>query len=53
MTHSCFLFDTTKVPDGVAFAVLGFAIVGLVSFLSGPFSAVGTAVSISFEVRVQ
>lgn len=47
------LFDTTKnfkVPDGVAFVVLGFAIVGLISFLSGPFSSIGTAVSISFEV---
>ncbi|CBJ29053.1 expressed unknown protein [Ectocarpus siliculosus] len=43
------LYTENNVPDGVAFAVLGFAIVGLMSFLSGPFSDIGTAVSISFE----
>ncbi|CAN0043976.1 unnamed protein product [Ectocarpus sp. 4 AP-2014] len=43
------LYTENNVPDGVAFTVLGFAIVGLMSFLSGPFSSVGTAVSISFE----
>eukprot|EP00752_Nemacystus_decipiens_P001883 g1814.t1 len=46
------LYNENQVPDGVAFAVLGFGLVGLVSFLIGlqtPFSSCGIAASILFE----
>eukprot|EP00903_Cladosiphon_okamuranus_P008096 g7805.t1 len=46
------LYVENKVPAGVAFAVLGFGLVGLVSFLIGlqtPYSSCGIAASILFE----
>lgn len=43
------LLSEDEVHDGVAFAVLFFAIVGLVSMLTGPSTACGLATSILFE----
>lgn len=43
------LLSGDEVPDGVAFAVLFFAIVGLVSMLTGPSQACGLATSIFVE----
>ncbi|CAM9978432.1 unnamed protein product [Scytosiphon promiscuus] len=43
------LYSENKVPDGVAFAVLAFAIVGLVCFMTGPYATCGVAVAVLFE----
>ncbi|CAM9300504.1 unnamed protein product [Pylaiella littoralis] len=46
------LYSENKVPDGVAFAVLAFALIGLVTFMVGlnsQFATLGIAVSILFE----
>ena len=43
------LLSDDEIHDGVAFAVLFFAIVGLVSMLTGPSAACGLATSISLE----